>query len=109
MSNVMAKYCPYHGRGQPHARQGTTPRPEVTPGRTPVNSIGDVLSQVDFAPTNLSLGTKLIGLLVMEDNEAVIKIAIKGRANTMRHVARTHRIDLEWLIERSNSDPSLRM
>ena len=34
------------------------------------------------------------------DNEAAIKIIRKGRCPTMRHVPRTHRIDLDWLWER---------
>ena len=43
-------------------------------------------------------------LYVFEDNEAVIKIIIKGRSPTMRHVARTHRVALDWLFYRINLD-----
>ena len=35
----------------------------------------------------------------MEDNDAVIKMCIKGRSPALRHVARTHRINLDWLSE----------
>ena len=48
-------------------------------------------------------------LLVLEDNDAVIKLLIKTKAPTMRHVPRTHRIDLDWLIERFRDDPSIKI
>ena len=34
-------------------------------------------------------------LYVFEDGEAVIKMALKGRSPTMRHVSRTHRVALD--------------
>ena len=34
--------------------------------------------------------------MVMEDNEAVIKIVRKGRSMALRHLQRTHRINLDW-------------
>ena len=46
-------------------------------------------------------------IIILEDNEAVIKMTIKGRSPAMRHVARTHRVDLDWLFERFLKDPSL--
>ena len=39
-------------------------------------------------------------LYVFADNEAVIKMIIKGRSPTMRHVSRTHRVALDWLFDR---------
>ena len=39
-------------------------------------------------------------LYVFEDSEAVIKMIIKGRSHTMRHVSRTHRVALDWLFHR---------
>ena len=44
-------------------------------------------------------------LFVFEDNEAVIKMIMKGRSPTMRHVSRTHRVALYWLFDRINLDP----
>ena len=41
-------------------------------------------------------------LFVFEDNETVIKMIIKGRSPTMRHVSRTHRVALDWLFDRIN-------
>ena len=41
-------------------------------------------------------------LYIFEDNEAVIKMIMKGRSPTMRHVSRTHRVALDWLFDRIN-------
>ena len=46
-------------------------------------------------------------MIILEDNDAVIKMTIKGRSPQMRHVARTHRIDLDWLFERIRDDPGI--
>ena len=46
-------------------------------------------------------------LNVFEDNEAVIKMKIKGRSPTMRHVARTHRVALDWLLDRNILDSKI--
>ena len=48
-------------------------------------------------------------LYVFEDNEAVIKMIIKGRSPTMRHVSRTHRVALDWLFDRINLDPKIQV
>ena len=44
---------------------------------------------------------------MFEDNEAVIKMIIKGRSPRMRHVSRTHRVALDWLFDRINLDPKI--
>ena len=41
---------------------------------------------------------------VFDDNEAVIKMIIRGRSSSMRHVSRTCLVDLHWLLERVNWD-----
>ena len=48
-------------------------------------------------------------LYIFEDNEAVIKMIIKGRSPTMRHVSRTHRVALDWLFDRINLDPKVQI
>ena len=40
----------------------------------------------------------------LKDNEGVIKMIIKGRRPTMRHVSRTHRVGLDWLFDKINVD-----
>ena len=48
-------------------------------------------------------------LYVFEDNEAMIKMIMKGRSPTMRHVSRTHRVALDWLFDRINLDPKIQI
>ena len=48
-------------------------------------------------------------LHVFEDNEAVIKVIVKGRSPTTRHVSRTHRVALDWLFDRSNLDSKIQI
>ena len=48
-------------------------------------------------------------MYVLEDNKAVIKMIIKGRSPTMRHVSRTHRVALDWLFDRINLDPKIQI
>ena len=48
-------------------------------------------------------------MYVFEDNEAVIKMIIKGRSPTMRHVSRTHRVALDWLFDRINLDSNIQI
>ena len=48
-------------------------------------------------------------LCVFEDNEAAIKMIIKGRSPTMRHVSRTHRVALDWLFGRINLDSTIQI
>ena len=42
-------------------------------------------------------------------NEAVIKVTIKQHSPNMRHVARTHRVDLDWFWQRVAEDPGVNM
>ena len=48
-------------------------------------------------------------LYMIEDSEAVIKMIIKGRSPTMRHVSRTHRVALDWLFDRINLDSKIQV
>jgi hypothetical protein len=34
-------------------------------------------------------------------------MTVKGRSPNMRHVPRTHRVDLDWLFERIRKDPGI--
>ena len=62
------------------------------------------LDNNDFIPSNVQSSHQEALLYVFEDNEAVIKMIIKGRSPTMRHVSRTHRVALDWLFDRINLD-----
>ena len=46
-------------------------------------------------------------LYIFQDNEAVIKMIIKGRSQTLRHVSRSHRVALDWLFDRINLDSKI--
>ena len=50
-----------------------------------------------FAYTQKTTHTTV--LVIAEDNEAVIKIIKKARSMALRHLPRTHRIDLHWLFQ----------
>ena len=64
----------------------------------------DVMEDIDSVSSNVQSARQEALLYVIEDNEAVIKMIIKGRSPTMRHVSRTHRVALDWLIDRINLD-----
>ena len=62
----------------------------------------NVRENIDSVPSNVQSSRQEALLYVFEDNEAVIKMIIKGRSPTMRHVSRTHRVALDWLFDRIN-------
>ena len=64
------------------------------------------LDNVDFIPSNVK---SFHQEALFEDNEAAIKMIIKGRSPTMRHVSRTHRVALDWLFVRINLDPKIQI
>ena len=65
----------------------------------------DVMKDIDAVPSNVQSARQGALLYVFEDNEAVIKMIIKGRSPTIKHVSRTHRVALDWLFDRINLDP----
>ena len=74
----------------------TSPKRKKIPGKI------DDLNNVDFISSNVNSSRKEALLHIFEDSEAVIKMIIKGRSPTMRHVSRTHRVALDWLFDRIN-------
>ena len=69
----------------------------------------DVMRDIDSVPSNVQSACQEALLYVFEDNEAVIKMIMKGRSPTMRHVSRTHRLALDWLFYRINLDPKIQI
>ena len=69
----------------------------------------DVMKDIDDVPSNVQSARQEALLYVFEDNEAVIKMIIKGRRPTMRHVSRTHRVALDWLFDRINLDSKIQI
>ena len=48
-------------------------------------------------------------LYIFENNEAVVKMMMKGRSPFMRYVARTQRITLDLFFDRINFDPKIQI
>ena len=69
----------------------------------------DVTRDIDVVPSNVQFSHQKALLYVFEDNEALIKMIIKGRSPTMRHVSRTHRVALNGLFDRMNLDPKIQI
>ena len=69
----------------------------------------DVMEDIDYVPSNVQSARQEALLYVFEDNEAVIKMIMKGRSPPMRHVSRTHRVALDWLFDRINLDPKIQI
>ena len=69
----------------------------------------DVVHDIDSVPSNVQSASREASLNVFEDNEALIKMIMKGRIPTMRHVSRTHRVALDWLFDRINLDTKIQI
>ena len=69
----------------------------------------DVMKDIDVVPSNVQSACQEALLFVFENIEAVIKMIIKGRSPTMRHVSRTHRVALDWLFNRINLDSKIQI
>ena len=67
------------------------------------------LDNVDLVPSNVQFSHQRALLYVFEDNEAVVWMIIKGRSPAMRHVSRSHRVALDWLFDRINLDPKIKI
>ena len=50
---------------------------------------------IDYVPPNVPESSDRAHLMMFEDTEAVIKMIIKGHSPHLRHVSRTHRVDLD--------------
>ena len=59
----------------------------------------DVMKDIDSVPSNVQSARQEALLYVFEDNEAVIKMIIKGRSLTMRHVSKHLKVAFGCLIE----------
>ena len=55
---------------------------------------------VDYMPDSVSPATEYARLIILEDNDAVTKVCVKGRSRNMSHIWRTHRVDIDWIFER---------
>ena len=67
------------------------------------------LSHVDYVTTNANSSQGECQSYIFEDHEAVVKMIMKGRSPTMKHVSRTHRVALDWLFDKINLDPKIQI
>ena len=74
----------------------------------PIKNTNVIPTNIDHIPSNTKKSDSGAMLCVFEDNEAVIKLIIKGRSPTMRHVSRSHRVALDWLFDRIYLDPKIK-
>ena len=91
--------------GNTHQNDQVRGDPYESPTRKKIHGKTDDLNNVDYV--NSSRQEALLHLF--EDNEAVIKMIIKGKSPTMRHVSRTHRVALDWLFDRINLDSKIQI
>ena len=77
--------------------------------KNPTKHVNLDLNHVDHVSSNVRSSRFGAMLCVFEDNEAVIKMIIKDRSPTMRHVSRTQRVALDWFFERINLDPKIQI
>ena len=78
-------------------------------GKNKSHSEIDVMQDIDSVPSNVQSASQEALLYVFEDSEAVIKMIMKGRSPTMRHVSRSHRVALHWLFGRIDLDPKIQI
>ena len=67
------------------------------------------LSNVDYVSSNAKSSRSGAMLYIFEVNETVIKMIIKCRSPTMRHVSRTDRVALDCFFGRINVDPKIQI
>ena len=75
----------------------------TSPTRKKIPGKNDDPNKVDFVSSNANNSQGESLLYTFEDNEAVIKMMIKGP------VTRTHRVDLDWLFDRINLDSKIQI
>ena len=100
---------PYRTERPVCEQTGSSSPPHTIHKRKQSQRVINNLNNVDFISSNVKSSHQEALLYVFEDNEAVIKMIIKGRSQTMRHVSRTHRVALDWLFDRINLDPKIQI
>ena len=84
---------------------------ERTNTRTKKHSYRDDLNliSVDHVTTNTKLSHFGAFPYISEDSEAAIKMIVKGRSPTIKHVSRTRKSRAPWLFDRINLDPKIQI
>ena len=77
--------------------------PRTSPNSTPHHLLG----LVDNVSKTIPLSSGQGRLIILEDNDAVLTMSKKSRAPLLRHVTRTHRVCLDWCLERLREDDGI--
>jgi len=96
---VLEVFCPEKAK-----KRYYTSRPPPQRKLSP-QTIYDIFGSIDYVPPSLPITYGAADLYLLEDNDAVIKMVVKQRSPQLRHVARTHRVNLDWLFDRISNDP----
>ena len=92
--------CPLSGRSSKQtAVSHSTPEAEIVAADLAVRTEGLLAIEL----WSLLLGRDL-RIIFHEDNQAMIAVCKSGRKPTMRHLNRTHKVDVAWLHERFISE-----
>ena len=62
------------------------------------------LHMVCHFPSKVPESSPPARLCIVENSEAVIRMIMKSRSPNLRHMSRTHRVDLDWSFERISLD-----
>ena len=101
---IISVFCPEKGGVQTPSLPKPTRRRQ---GYSALSSLLHDVGDLDYVPCTIPPSRGIGKCVIFEDNDAVIKQTVKGRSPNMRHVARTHRVDLDWLWERIRTDPGV--
>jgi RNA:NAD 2'-phosphotransferase (TPT1/KptA family) len=80
------------------AKSHSTPEAEIVAADMAIRLIG--LPSLQLWDCILGQGVRKLVAIFKEDNEAAIRVMSTGKNPTMRHMQRTHGLDLAWLCER---------
>ena len=92
----------------PRRNLSATPQSNMRKQIPTTNTNPDLTSIDHVPPSGTHCGSSAM-LYVFGDNEAVIKMIVKGRSPIMRHVSRTHRAALDWMFNRINLDSKIQI
>ena len=87
---------------EPQAQGDMMRRIKKKPHMSKSNIVKPLIEGLDFVPPNARTSSQRASLFIFEDNDAVIKMTIKGLA--MEHVSLFRRVDLCCLFDRMNLD-----
>ena len=105
-SSIQSKKTKDQARGD-SSRNTTSNKHTQNQTKVPTKHNNFELRIVDCVSSNAKSSLFGAMLCIFEDNEAVIKMIIRGRSPTMRHVSRTHRVALDWMFDRIILDPKI--